>query len=214
MKLNKLTQRISTVILWLMFISAIFIFLAIFTDLNKVLVVPLVRNETPQPADVIIILGGGIVTDLKILPWGVQERVQRGVELYKQGFADKVIVTGGLVKNFGYSESEIMAPYAQLLGIAGDDLFEENRAESTYDNAIYSQEIMKKQGWQTALLATSDFHTKRACRVFEKLNFNITCVAAYKHAGFTGYAYRNLLDLRSIIREYLATVYYFVRGYI
>jgi len=123
-------------------------------------------------------------------------------------------VTGGLVKSFGYSESEIMAPYAQLLGVAENDLFEENRAESTYDNAIFSRDIMEKQGWKTALLVTSDFHTKRACRVFEKLNYNITCIAAYKHAGFTGYAYRNLLDLRSIIREYLATIYYFVRGYI
>jgi len=68
MKLNKLTRRISTVMLWLMLVSAIFVFSAAFTDFNKVLVAPLVRNEAPQKTDVVIILGGGVVTDLKILP--------------------------------------------------------------------------------------------------------------------------------------------------
>lgn len=197
-----------------MFASAVFILLVTFTNLNKVLVAPLVRDETLQPADVIIILGGGIVTDLKILPWNVQERVNKGVDQYKDGYANKIIVTGGLVKGHDYSESEIMAPYVEFLGVPSDDIIEENKARSTYENAANSLIIMDQQGWETALLVTSDFHTQRACHVFEKINIDITCLAAYKNLGFEGNNFRNLNDFVAIVREYLATVYYFVKGYI
>ena len=214
MKPNKFTQKISTIILWLLFVVVIFLFLATFTNLNRILVGPLVRDETPQKADAVIVLGGGVVTDLKILPWGAQERVQRGVELYKQGYVDKVIVTGGLVKGHDYTESDIMAPYTEFLGVAKEDIFKEDKAEDTRGNATYSLEIMQENSWEKVLLVTSDFHTQRACHVFEKLNIDITCLAAYKNPGFEGNYFRNLTDFIVIGREYLATVYYFMRGYI
>ncbi len=208
------SSKLATFGLWFIFGIAIFLLLVTFTGINKILVAPLVRNETPRQADVIIVLGGGVVTDLKILPWAVQERVKKGIELYKGDYADSIIVTGGVVKGQNYTESSFMREYAEFLGASPENIIEERRSKSTYDNAVYSLQIMDESNRQTVLLVTSDFHTKRACRVFEKVEIDITCLAAYSDPVWKKSYFRRLLDAQSIFREYMAIVYYFVRGYI
>jgi uncharacterized SAM-binding protein YcdF (DUF218 family) len=212
--MKKVSQKIATVMLWLMFAACGFVFLATFTNLDSLLVKPLIRDEAPQKADVIIVLGGGVNKDTRALPWGVEERVQKGVELYKDGYADKIIVTGGLIATNSYAESEVMAPYAIQLGVPAADVIQENKAKDTHTNAIYSKKIMDQNNWHTAIMVTSDFHTQRACHVFHKQNISVTCVAAYKNPAFKGNAFRNLIDFRAIARDYLATVYYKLKGYI
>lgn len=123
-------------------------------------------------------------------------------------------MTGGVVKDQNYTESSFMREYAEFLGASPEDIIEERMSKSTYDNAVYSLQIMDENNWQTALLATSDFHTKRACRVFEKVEIDITCLAAYSGSGWKKNSFRKLTDAQSIIREYMAIVYYFVKGYI
>lgn len=214
MILWKRSNKLATFGLWFIFSIAIFLLLVTFTGVNKILVAPLIRNETPGQADVIIILGGGVVTDLKMLPWAVKERVKRGIELYKEGYADYIIMTGGVVKGQNYTESLFMREYAEFLGASPEDIIEERRSKSTHNNAVYSLQIMDESNWQTALLVTSDFHTKRACRVFEKVEMDITCLAAYPDQGWEKHSFRKLTDTQSIIREYMAMVYYFVRGYL
>ncbi|MBU0963684.1 YdcF family protein, partial [Patescibacteria group bacterium] len=183
-------------------------------EANDIIVKPLVRDEPEQPADVIIILGGGVVTHLKILPWGVQERVQRGVELYEAGYADKIILTGGQVKGQTYTESQIMREYIEFFGVDRHDIIEENQARDTHQNASYSHQIMQKHGFERALVVTSDFHSQRACRVFDKQGINNVCIAAFESESFKGNAFRNIMDFRSIIRDYLATFYYLIRGWV
>jgi len=212
--MKKVLDKITTVLLWVFFACSIFIFLSTFTGLNDLMVKPLIRDEAPQKADVIIILGGGVLKDTRTLPWGVVERIQKGVELYKQGIAPKIIVTGGLVAFNSYAESEIMAPYVRQLGVPTGDVIEEDRAKDTYSNALYSHQILEKNGWAKAIVVTSDFHTQRACHVFRQQEISITCAAAHKNPSFDRSAFRNLNDMQSIIREYAATIYYWLKGYI
>lgn len=211
---KKLSQKTATVILWLLFAVSVILFIATFTNFNDLWKKPLVRDETPKQADAIIVLGGGVVTDTRTLPWSVEERVRKGVELYQDGYAQNIIVTGGLVKGFSYAESEVMSPYARFLGVAKENIFEESRSEDTRGNAVYSWEIMRQHAWENAIIVTSDYHSQRACHVFRKLNMAVTCVAAFKNPSWQGQAFRNLMDAKAIAREYLATVYYWMRGYI
>lgn len=211
---GKFLRKTPTVVLWLLFAVSVILFIATFTNLNDLLKKPLVRDETPQKADVVIVLGGGIVTDTKSLPWMVEERVQKAVELYKDGYALKMIVTGGEIKGHNYSESDFMGPYGISLGVSPPDMFAEGKAKDTRTNAIYSGAIMDKQSLKTALVVTSEFHTQRACHVFRKLNMDVVCVAAFKNPVYNNNYFRNLMDFRMIVREYLATVYYWLRGYV
>jgi len=212
--MKKLLKKGPAILLWIFFIVAVFMLLVTFTELNSLLVRPLVRDEAPQSADVIIILGGGIVADLKMIPWGVEERIRQGVDLYSQDYALNILVTGGQVGDKDYSESDFMAAFVEQLKVPKENIFSEDKSKSTYENAKFSQEILNNNNWQTAIVVTSDFHTKRACRTFEKQGYSLYCVASYQHSTFKGVPFRNLMDFTSIAREYLATVYYFIKGYI
>lgn len=210
--MKKFLLSLPAYILWAMFVVAVIILLGTFTPLDSLLVKPLVHDDRPTPADVIVVLGGGINKDTHSLPWGVEERVAKGVELYRDGMASKIIVSGGITHYAGEAESEVMAPYAEMLGVPAEDVIQEDRSKDTHTNAVYSAAIMQEKGWHTAIVVTSDFHTARACRIFKKVTSNIECVAAYRNPVFEGDAYRNLMDFRVIIREYGAWVYNWLRG--
>lgn len=208
------STKYATIGLWIIFGLSVALAIVVFTGINNLFIMPLERTEEPQSADVIIVLGGGVVKDTRSLPWSVQERMRQGIELYRQDYAKNMILAGGTVSGESYTESEIMKAYAELLGIAPGDLFEEKSSTSTYENAINSLEIMNDKGWKTALLVTSDFHTKRACKVFEKLEMEIICIPASLDKSFEKDGFRRLIDAKLIFREYIVTVFYYIRGYL
>jgi len=209
-KLNKIVD----VIFWFILFCCIILALATFTGFNKFYENLLIFSESSAPADVIIVLGGGVVPDLKILPWQAQERVRTAVDLYQAGYADQIIVSGGEVKGQGYTESQFLREYAESLGVPPENIIEENRSTSTYENAAYSQQVMQEQGWQTALLVTSSYHSQRACRVFKKQGVSLACIAAPIDPAYARNYFRKLNEFFSVTREYGAVVYYWIKGYI
>lgn len=197
----------------ILFIILIFcwtiLLLAVFDGLNNLIVKPFIIDETPQKSDVIIILGGGVDKDIKEINTQAQKRVDRGVELWLNGYASYIILSGGLVKNTSYTEADGLMEYAQGKNIPINKIFREKQSTDTYTNAFFSQEIMKQKNWQTALVVTSDYHTKRACKVFRKLKINVKCIASSVPQEKL---YQKLENFKSIVREYGATVYYWLRG--
>lgn len=178
---------------------------------QSLLVKPLTISEQPQSSDVVIVLGGGLKKDGSVGPI-VQQRIQKGVELAKVPFAPAILMSGGPVKGKKFIESEEMLTFTEksekLLGIA---LFWEPFSTSTHENAVYSKYKMAEQHWNTALLVTSEFHSKRACAVFRKLSFSVTCIAAPEKVSSS---WERLKLTKSIWREYGATIYYKLLGYI
>ncbi|MDD5040587.1 MAG: YdcF family protein [Patescibacteria group bacterium] len=206
-------SRLAGIVLWCGFGVAVLALAMTLFNIADFISKPLVRNEQPEARDVIIVLGGGVVTDTQTLPWSVQERVQRGIELYRGGYAEHIIFAGGVVKGHTYSESDIMRNYAEFLGQPAESIIEEPASSSTHENALNTKAIMEHEGFDTALVVTSAYHTKRACAVFKHVGMAITCVAAFR--DMTGKnLFRNYTDARAVVREYLATVYYWIRGYL
>ncbi|MBI5037428.1 MAG: YdcF family protein [Candidatus Kerfeldbacteria bacterium] len=201
-------------LMWVTLAGLLVVLCAMYTPLNQWLAQPLVRDEVPRKSDVIIVLGGGVIVETESLPYGPQERVYRGMELWRERFGSVLILTGGLVDTTDLRESRIMRAFAEQHGQPHDTIVEEIDARDTHENAVNSKRIMEKRGWNTALVVTSYFHTRRACAVFEKEGVTITCIAAYPSADFQSNPYRNLIEFRSILRDYLATVYYALQDYI
>jgi len=205
------TKRVVNILLILLIISWAILALAVFDGLDNLIVRPLITNEAPQKSDVIIILGGGVDKDIQDTGPAVNQRLDKGIELWQNEYAGYIIVAGGLVKKTNYTEADELSEYTFEKGVPADKIIKELKSLNTYENALFSQEIMKQRGWQTALVTTSDYHTKRACKIFRKLEMNVKCVAASVPQDRSSY---KLAYLRAIIREYAATVYYWLRGYI
>lgn len=130
--------------------------------------VPMV--ETFPNAEAIVVLGGGMGSNLELSPYAEMaafaDRVWQGARLWKAGKAPKIVATGfnpkesnlGLLKDFGVSENNIA--------------FLEAR------NTEEESKAVKALGLKKILLVTSAWHMKRARLMFEKYAPEVEVVCA------------------------------------
>ena len=119
--------------------------------------------------DVIIVLGAPATNECHPSLM-MQQRVSKGIELYKKGLASKIIFTGSSVAN-NCVEANVMYEYAVSKGVPDSTIFVEPKARNTYQNAFFSVGIMKQNKFKSAAIVTSEFHRKRASAIFS--NYNI-----------------------------------------
>jgi uncharacterized SAM-binding protein YcdF (DUF218 family) len=103
----------------------------------------------PQPADVIIVLGGGD-----------GDRAHYAGELFRKGLSTRVIATGGPVG------SDASAVDLVRNGVPRGAIVLANGTQNTRDDALRSRELMEQNGWKTALLVTDPYHIRRSLWTF------------------------------------------------
>ncbi len=120
----------------------------------------LIVDETmPSSTDAIIVLGGEVLG----------ERTRKGAELYHKGIAPNMIISDGTDLSWRLKTGEEMMALAKHLGIPDESIHWENRSRSTYENALYSKEVMEEKGWRSAVVVTTEWHSRRASFIFEKV---------------------------------------------
>lgn len=132
-------------------------------------------NLPEKKADVIIVLGTSPNPDKEPNPI-LKFRIDKGIELYKKGYAPKIIVTG--TKVAGYYESEVMKEYCIEQGISSEDVIEENKAKNTIENALFSTNLMKDKGFTSGIVVSSRTHIKRSKFLFNRYDYDFQYVPA------------------------------------
>ncbi len=117
---------------------------------------------SPKDADVIILLNGDI------------ERVDKAVELFNEGYANKILLTN--------STMDPISPEDLIdKGIPKSSIIEEQQAQSTYENAIFTREMLENENITSALVVSSNYHMRRAKfsfdQVYNQSDINLTFVA-------------------------------------
>jgi uncharacterized SAM-binding protein YcdF (DUF218 family) len=79
--------------------------------------------------------------------------------LYDNGIAENIIFSGGAVYT-PYIEAEIMAMYAEKIGIDRKNIFTETMAQHSTENVYYSYKKARKLGFRKIALASDPFQTK------------------------------------------------------
>ncbi len=120
--------------------------------------------ETNQ-FDVIIVLGTTVDTDGQP-SLAMRQRVDRGIELYRQGKANRLLLTGGLGRP---PEAAAMRDLALDADIPGEDIILEPTATTTLENAVLSSRLLSQHGYSSALIVSDRFHLPRAVLVFRCL---------------------------------------------
>lgn len=116
----------------------------------------LVVNQPPQKADVILVLAGDRGS-----------RLERGVSLWQEGYAPSLMVSGGNI----YYETNIgmlMKEHAVKLGVPEQAVLVEPYADSTYQNAVLTRELMMKYNLQSAIVVSSNYHMYRVRLLYER----------------------------------------------
>ncbi|HEV8540601.1 MAG TPA: YdcF family protein [Nitrospiraceae bacterium] len=119
----------------------------------------LIADDPLHQADAILVLSGESRKG---------DRVQRAVDLYKQGLAP-LLVLSGTPAGFRTHEAEIMQRHAEYLGVPSDHILTvKHDADSTKEEAEAVVPILKAKGLKEVILVTSNYHTGRAKRIFAK----------------------------------------------
>ncbi|UCB57003.1 MAG: YdcF family protein [Candidatus Omnitrophota bacterium] len=174
---------------------------------------PLKISEPLQAANAIVVFGGG-VGEGGSPGKSTIERARYAGELYKSGYANHIIFSSGY--SFKYNDAENMKLVALSAGVAEKDIILEQKANSTYENARFTGEIINDYGWSSILLVSSPYNMRRASLAFKKLNKNLKITYApisnpqfYRRDGKVKWE-----QIRAIGHEYLGILYYFIKGYI
>ncbi len=109
-----------------------------------------------QPADAIVAVSGG----------DTPARTREAVQLYKNGWAPKLIFSGAAKDKTGPSNAETMRRDARAAGVPDTDITTEEYSENTKENAEKVQDIFSRENISSVILVTSAYHQRRASLEF------------------------------------------------
>lgn len=112
--------------------------------------------------DAVVVLGSGIRGEL--LTVGLKNRLDRAVEMYEDNHDIVIVVSGGQGPQEDITEALAMERYLLSRKIPQANIIKEEQATSTYENFVYSKQILdKKFGTDyNAAYVTNDYHIYRA----------------------------------------------------
>lgn len=118
------------------------------------------NTRSNEPADAAIVLGAAVWSS------GVspvfRERINHGVDLYRNGKVRKLIFTGGQGNPGEPTESAAARDYALQSGVPLQDILIEQKSHTTYENIIYAKQVADVQGIKKVLIVSDPLHMKRA----------------------------------------------------
>lgn len=144
------------------------------------------------------------------------ERVNQGVKLFKAGYADKILMSGGPLA-WRLTAAEWMKKQAVAEGIPPPAIIVQDRSRSTIDDARFSLPLAAAQGWRSVILVTSPYHTRRAGNVFRKVfgdqHIKVIVQPAEPSAFSFDRWWTRYEDRGAVVWEYVSFVLYFFKGY-
>lgn len=148
--------------------------------------------------DAVIVLGSGIRGEQ--LTVGLKNRLDEAVECYKENDDIIIVVSGGQGAQEDITEALAMERYLLRCGIPQESIIKEEKATSTYENFVYSKQILDKKlgtDYEVAFV-TNDYHIYRAGSLAKIAGYEYT---THSHSSTMWYTV-----LPSCIRECMAVV--------
>ncbi len=200
-----------------------------------------VRIKAPDPipnAPVIVVLGGGteaIASPRRMVEVnGAGDRVLYAAELYREGLAPAILVSGGNIPWLSQrptSPAEEMAALLEFIGVPTAEIWQQTKSQNTYEDALYSAQLLKEKGITRVILVTSATHMPRAYALFVAQGLEV--IPAPTDYLVPDYAWNNLgkedfagiiLDLipsssslsmiTNCLKEYIGMLVYSLQGWL
>lgn len=145
-------------------------------------------------ADVAIVLGNKVNED-GTLSDRLKARLDKSIEIYKNGRVKKIIVSGGLGKE-GFWEANEMKKYLIENQVSNQNIMVDNFGNDTEKTVENSIKILNRFHYKTAISVSQYFHQTRTKMLFRKQGFqNIESASPY---------YFEWRDFYAVFREFIA----------
>lgn len=159
-----------------MFISMLIVLLVCFGTVMEVNIFYKGFHSEPKKADTVIVLGCAV--------WGsvqspaLYERTYKAFELYRDGYARKIIASGGRGHGENITEAEAIKKQLIRLGVKKGDIIKEEFSTNTRENLLFSKKIMKKEKLESCIVVTNYYHIYRASLIAKDLKMNASFARA------------------------------------
>lgn len=150
--------------------------------------------------DCIIVLGAGI--------WGdrpspmLEDRLNTGIDLYKNGISSKIIMSGDHGRK-EYDEVNIMKEYAISEGVASSNIFMDHAGFSTYESIYRAKEIFKVK---KVVIVTQKYHLYRALYIANELGLDAYGVNSDPRM-YSGQTYRDLREILARNKDFVKSIF-------
>lgn len=200
------------------------------TSIGAVMLNPLeerfARPTLPEKVDGIVVLGGGFEGAINLARGGYElnsggDRFVETAILARRYPEARIVVTGGsgtLVLE-GETDATTAPRLLEALGVARERMLLEGRSRNTYENAVFTKEMVTPQPGETWLLVTSAFHMPRSIALFRAADFAVVpWPVDYRTSGREGIGLLrdnpadSLQTATTAIREWIGLVAYRLSG--
>jgi uncharacterized SAM-binding protein YcdF (DUF218 family) len=151
-----------------------------------------VPPDSQEPVDAIVVLGRG--NDFR------DSRVVLAQQLWNSKRAPQIFISGML-------DARLMMQELTKVGIPAQHLSGEECSQSTEENALFTNAILRPQGIQKILLVTDAPHVLRSLLTFRSFGFHVI-----PHPSPLPPLLSNSEKLKILLREYAGLVQYLLTG--
>ena len=151
--------------------------------------------------DCIVVLGclvkdNGIPSDM------LSDRLKAGIELYQQGSAPKIIMSGDHGRE-DYDEVNAMKQVAMDEGVPSSDIFMDHAGFSTYESIYRAKEIFEAD---KIIIVTQQYHLYRALYIAEKLGIEAYGVNA-DYCTYRGQSSREVREILARCKDFVNAIF-------
>ena len=151
--------------------------------------------------DCILVLGCGVQDD-GTPSHMLEDRLRRGVELYKAGVAPKLLMSGDHGRT-DYDEVNTMKQYAINAGVPSEDVFMDHAGFSTYESMFRAREVFCAE---KILIVTQEYHLHRAIYAARALGLEAYGVAC-DYRTYAGQTYRDIREILARNKDFFTAVF-------
>jgi uncharacterized SAM-binding protein YcdF (DUF218 family) len=130
------------------------------------------ERDEARSADAIIVLGAaqydGVPSPV------LANRLDHAAELYREGIAPLIVVTGGRREGDRFTEAEASAHYLESLGISGGAIERETTGSSSWESLASAAGFLRGQGITRVVLVSDPYHAMRIDGIAHELGLDAT----------------------------------------
>lgn len=130
------------------------------------------------------------------------DRLRRGISLYEQGAAPKLLMSGDHGR-VDYDEVNAMKDAAVAAGVPSADVFMDHAGFSTYESIYRAKEIFQAG---RIIIVSQEYHLYRALYIAQQLGVEAWGVAADYHT-YRGQIVRDARELLARVKDAAVTLY-------
>ena len=130
------------------------------------------------------------------------DRLKRGIELYEQGAAPKIIMSGDHGRA-EYDEVNTMKQVAIDSGVPSSDVFMDHAGFSTYESMYRAKEIFEAD---KVIIVTQEYHLYRALYIAEQLGIEAYGVSSDYHT-YRGQSSREVREILARCKDFVKTIF-------